>query len=167
MSATASRNAENREFLFRRIAGRPGGAKGALLTTAVLGRATANLQSITPAAEAEIERIVDRIAALAAERRSPAEIWGGAHDLRGLAGVFGLFEVGAVAGAIRWYGWDAGADFQPDWTFLEALAAMLVRALRVPDEMPLNLLAAACEDAVAGQMTREGRALADGVRLIG
>ena len=153
MKGSQSRLAESRGFLFRRIAERPGGARAALLAPAVLDRAEGNLRRMTPDAMIEVERAVGAIKALA-DARAAAAIWTEAHDLLGLAGTFGLFEVGAIAGAIRAYGQDG---VEPDWVFLDPLVAMLVRALSHPGELPAEIVARACDEAVAAQLEREGR----------
>jgi hypothetical protein len=161
MNGPRSRLAETREFLFRRIAAQRGGARGALLAQDLVAQAEGNLQAMIPAVIAEVEATIDDIRALAEARTTAPQIWSGVHDLRGLAGTFGMAEVGLIAGAIRLYGQDWPDGFEPDWPFLQTLTTMLSRAFHHPGELPLDMLATACEEAVADQLAREGRPVYD------
>jgi hypothetical protein len=162
MSPAVSTRAKGREALFREIASARGGAQAVLLSDTVLGRAHANLDVVAPEAHEEVRRAVELLQSLSEVRGPVSRIWKTAHDLRGLAGAFGLDAVGVVAGAIRWYGMDAPADFTPNWALIEALASMLAHAFRYPDQTPVDTIAKACRDAVTKQLLREGRPAGDG-----
>ena len=165
MSRRRTPEAERREGLFLQIARRPGGARAVLLAPEVLERAEKNLKQMTPDALREIGRIIEGMKAVAESRSAPELIWQGAHDLRGLAGAFGLHEVGVIAGAVRTYIQDSDTAFEPDWDFTRTLMIMLLRAFNHPSEMSIEAIAAACEDAVAAQMAREGRGVTEDLRV--
>jgi hypothetical protein len=162
VSLALSKRAKGREALFREIAGGRGGARAVLLSETVLGRAQANLEVVAPEAQEEVRRAVELLQLLSEARGPVSRIWKTAHDLRGLAGGFGLDAVGVVAGAIRWYGMDAPADFKPNGELIEALVSMLAHAFRYPDQTPVDTIAKACRDAVTKQLVREGRPAGDG-----
>jgi hypothetical protein len=157
MSGAVQDRAERRQGLFRDIARTAGGARALFLNPAVLNQAQANLAIVTPEALQEVRREVERLKGAAAARSDPALIWTIAHDLRGLAGVVGLDSVGAAAGAIRWYGQELPDVFEPNWELINALVRMVDHASRLPEDSPVETIATICREAVAKQLTREGR----------
>lgn len=162
MSTALPDSAKSRDALFKDIAGRAGGARGALINARVLSRAQANLEIVAPEALHEVREAVKRLTALCEARGSAQQIWDIAHDIRGVAGAVGLDAVGVAAGALRWYGLDTPVDFKPNWELVEALASMLAHALQHPDQTPVDTISKACRDAVTKQLVREGRPAGDG-----
>ncbi len=153
---------QRRERLFQQIAGQRGGAAGVMLSDRVLREASARLSALRPEALEQIKTAIDRIRTLADSQASAKEIFAQAHDVRGLAGGYGLAGVGVVAGAIRTYGENATEAFVPDWVLLQLLSKMLSRAFDYPSEAPAETLMASCRQAVVNAMSREGRETPEG-----
>ena len=154
--------AKRRQKLFREISGGRGGAKAFLLEPERLQRAQARLDAMAPRALADMREAIDRVLLEAESKGSLDAIFKAAHDVRGLAGTFGLAGLGAIAGEIRTYGQGRGPDFEPDWPLLVSLARILSRALSRPGELPEAMIAAECHEAVSNAMKREGREAALG-----
>lgn len=146
-----------REDLFQSIAGRPGGAAKLLLSERILLEATAGLEDLRPIALGEISSAIAEIRTLADHQDRIKDIFAAAHDVRGLAGSYGLAGVGVVAGAIRTYGENRPVDFSPDWVLIQLLSQMLARAFDHPGEASIETLQINCRQAVTKAMAREGR----------
>lgn len=149
--------ATRRQQLFETIAAAPGGATGQLLSPERLARAQAAIDAMAPLARAELETVIGRIIACAEARADADFIFRCAHDVRGMAGSFGLTALGIVAGELRAYGQNREPDFEPDWVIVKSLALMLGRALRFPRELPDTVIAAECRKVVIEALKREGR----------
>ncbi len=122
-----------------------------------LQRAQARLDAMAPQALADMQEAIDRILLETEVKGSLEVIFKAAHDVRGLAGSFGLSGLGAIAGEIRTYGLGVNPGFEPDWRLLASLARILGRALSRPDELPEEVIVAECRKAVSEAMKREGR----------
>jgi len=149
--------ARKRAQVFREIANRPGGARGRLLAPSVLGKANAAFGSLGGAVLDEIEGLCRKLIALAEAEKNAGEIFAIAHHVRGLAGAGDRGAAGSVAGAIRAYGHRADEDFQPDWTLLRLLGAMLLHAIVSPDGVDIAVLDQTCRSAVVKTMRSEER----------
>ncbi|MGZ3273235.1 MAG: hypothetical protein ACXU82_03130 [Caulobacteraceae bacterium] len=148
---------QRREALFRRISGARGGAAAVLLDPAVLAEAEVKMQELKPLVVAEMQAAIGHIRALAAGKAAVGEIFTAAHDVRGLAGAYGFAGTGVVAGAIRVYGENQPAGFEPDWDLLQLLAQMLARTFEHPEAAAPSTLASVCREALGKVMAREGR----------
>lgn len=151
-----------REELFASLARNKGGAAGMLLAPEVLARAQTKLEALKPMATAEIKAAIGQLRVMAEDRATADKIFAAAHDIKGLAGTYGLASVGMVAGAIRLYGESRPPRFEPDWSLLQLLIQTMARTFEDPSAAPPQVLAAMCREAVAKVMAREGREIPEG-----
>ena len=154
---------QRREDLFASIARGQGGATKLLLEPGVLAQAQRKLEELKPRAVAETHAAINRVCLLAEGRAGSDEIFAVAHDIKGMAGAYGLTSVGMVAGAIRIYGENRPPGFEPDWSLLQLLIRTMARTFEDPDAVSPQVLATMCNEAVAKVMAREGRDIPEGV----
>lgn len=160
---TSSYSRQRREDLFASIARGKGGATKLLLEPEVLAQAQRKLEELKPKAVAEIRGATAGIRLLAEGRSESEKIFAVAHDIKGLAGTYGLASVGMVAGAIRAYGENRPPGFEPDWPLLQLLIQTMTRTFDDSTAVSPQMLATMCHEAVTKVMTREGREIPEGV----
>ena len=136
-----------------------GGSAGALITEQVRRQAHANLQTLSASAR---ETLTERVGAMMdCMAEHPADVslqlFRHAHDIRGVAGTFGLTALGEIADAICLYLDDLLPNRLANRTLLETLVRALHLALTSHDHIQLERASAECRAAVRLLRTREGR----------
>jgi chemotaxis protein histidine kinase CheA len=124
------------------------------------------------AAEQEVARLepemVEAIRASLTEiedlaRRRPAGVspalYERAHMVRGIAGTFGLVDLGRTANQLCRYLEDAGPDHVPDANLVTSIVVTALQAVHRPvsDRETMEMLIEACREAVDTLLAREGR----------
>lgn len=144
-------------FLQRKV----GGPASRMINSLSIKRAEAALQSVLPALEEEVLKLVATLQILVSSKSNEAcvLIWQNARHLSGIAGYVGKVSVGQTADILCQYLDGTTTGFQPDPKLLSTIATVISLALKngADDDPMVGQLLADSLLAVKVQRQREGR----------
>ncbi len=143
----------------RNLALKMGGGAGKLVTADLIASAEKRLQLLAVEARTDIARRLDAMLGLYAQWQDglARSLFDHAHNIRGVAGTFGMAELGEVCDALCRYLDDLPPGRMPDRALTHLLLQGLRGVLAAPHASVASTLARECQAAVRAVRQREGR----------